>query len=617
MAKIKTRDAVKGTIKIIDKAAVAGQRVKNTAAKTKETAEDSYHNEQHSATEYATDKVSGGLQRITQKGVRKFNEQGQKSVQTTKENVIRIKDKVADIKEKRAVNAAEKKKAEQAAVGRAGKRSPGPGQPGRASHNSIRTEAASRAPRRVAPQESANVNRTSGQSVGKIVQTPAQGTKKQVKSVAKGLVKTVSKKTLKTTRRGIKTAKGTSRVAIKTTEQTARAAQHAAKVSLTTTQKAAQAARVAGKAAITVLKASTKATISAIKAIIVSTKALITALIAGGWVAALLILIVVLFGAMFSLLGGSSENSSYTPVSAEVQAYDQLIQKYAREHGIPEYVELIKAVMMQESGGRGTDPMQASECGYNTRYPNKPNAITDPEYSVNVGIQNLADCLKQAEVISPIDMDHIKLALQGYNYGNGYISWAVNNYGEYSYVNAVEFSNMMAARLGWAKYGDTQYVAHVLRYYPFGRIPGGIGNQAIVEVAATQLGNVGGQPYWSWYGFGGRVEWCACFVSWCADQCGYIESGVIPKFSLCTDGVTWFESRGQWQDRHYTPAPGDIIFFDWARDGLDGKADHVGIVEKAEGGIVYTVEGNSGDACRQRSYNIGYYEILGYGVPAY
>ena len=133
-----------------------------------------------------------------------------------------------------------------------------------------------------------------------------------------------------------------------------------------------------------------KTTISAIKAIIAGTKALISALIAGGWIAVLIILIVVLFGALFSLVGGSNSSSSYTPVSAEVQAYEPLIKKYAKQHGIPEYVELIKAVMMQESGGRGNDPMQASECGYNTRYPNTPNAITDPEYSINVGIQNLA-----------------------------------------------------------------------------------------------------------------------------------------------------------------------------------------------------------------------------------
>ena len=222
--------------------------------------------------------------------------------------------------------------------------------------------------------------------------------------------------------------------------------------------------------------------------------------------------------------------------------------------------------------------------------------------------------LISAEVENPIDMEHIKLALQGYNFGNGYISWAKTNYGGYSYANAVEFSTMQAARLGWDSYGDTQYPAHVLRYYPYGRAFTSGGNQAIVEVALTQLGNEGGQPYWSWYGFDGRVEWCACFVSWCADQCSYIESGIIPKFAGCVDGANWFKGNGQWKDRSYEPSAGDIIFFDWEGDG---ETDHVGIVEKCENGVVYTVEGNSGDACRQKQYTVGSSSIYGYGVPAY
>ena len=148
-----------------------------------------------------------------------------------------------------------------------------------------------------------------------------------------------------------------------------------------------------------------------------------------------------------------------------------------------------------------------------------------------------------------------------------------------------------------------------------------VGDGEIVSVALSQVGNVGGQPYWSWYGFNSRVEWCACFVSWCANECGYIDSGVIPKFAACVNGVQWFKDRGQWQDRSFEPSAAQIIFFDWDNKGSsgpqDGQSDHVGIVEKCENGIVYTIEGNSGDSCRQRQYPVGYYEILGYGVPAY
>lgn len=146
----------------------------------------------------------------------------------------------------------------------------------------------------------------------------------------------------------------------------------------------------------------------------------------------------------------------------------------------------------------------------------------------------------------------------------------------------------------------------------------GTGSGEIVAVALSQVGNVGGQPYWSWYGFSHRVDWCAIFVSWCADQCGYIEAGVIPKFAGCVQGSRWFKERGLWQDRSYEPQPGDVVFFDWDDPGgfsgpQDGVPDHVGIVEKVENGRVYTIEGNSGDKCCQRSYPVSYYEIYGYG----
>lgn len=142
----------------------------------------------------------------------------------------------------------------------------------------------------------------------------------------------------------------------------------------------------------------------------------------------------------------------------------------------------------------------------------------------------------------------------------------------------------------------------------------GAGDDQIVKIALTQLGNVGGAPFWSWYGFGSRVEWCACYVSWCANQCGYIESGCIPKFAACVDGMNWFIERGQWEDRSIEPQPGYIIFFDWDNSG---DADHVGIVEYCENGVVHTVEGNTSDSCARRTYSVGSSNIRGYGVPDY
>ena len=342
-------------------------------------------------------------------------------------------------------------------------------------------------------------------------------------------------------------------------------------------------------------------------------KALVGLIVGGGTVAISIIIICVMFGAAFNIFGDTS-SKNYEPVSAEVEAYTPIIKIYAEKHGVPEFVDLIKAVMMQESGGRGTDPMQCAESGYNTRFPNVPNGITDPEYSIDIGVKTLAASLKQAEVENPIDMDRIRLALQGYNYGNGYIDWAVTRDGGYTVENASAFSDMMAEKMGWSGYGDKQYVAHVLRYYPFGKYNYGIGNQVIVNLAAEQLGNEGGQKFWSYWGYGGRIEWCAAFVSWCADQCGYIEAGIIPRFMGVDTGVNFYKERGQWQNPGYVPAAGDIIFFDWEPDGI---CDHVGFVESSDGTYVYTIEGNSSDMCAKRQYSVNSIWIYGYGVPAY
>ena len=579
MADIKTRDTVKGTIKTLDKAAIAGQKMKQAYIATKDKAEHSVNTNENTAEEYAADKTETGIDEIARKGVYAFDKAGRKGVQETKQNIQSAKEGIQRFKQQRAEKAMNAQKTQ--------------GRPTTVGSSSEQTQTS---------------------SAIRTLEKPEKMVKQSATSAGKKNIKLAGKEAAKTTQRSVKTAEHTAKASIKTSQQTAKAAQKTAQATVKASQKAAQAAKTTAKATADTVKAAAKATVATVKAIIAGTKALVAAIAAGGWIAVLIIMIVVLFGAAVAMFGGGSDSNSYTPVSAEVEAYEPIIQKYAKEYGIPEYVELIKAVMMQESGGRGLDPMQAAEGSFNTRYPHEPNGIKDPEYSIQCGVQELKAALTSAEVESPIDMEHIKLALQGYNFGNGYISWAKTKYGGYSYANAVEFSTQQAQRLGWDSYGDTQYPAHVLRYYPYGRAFTAGGNQAIVEVALTQLGNQGGQPYWSWYGFNSRVEWCACFVSWCADQCGYIESGLVPKFAGCVDGANWFKSNGKWQDRTYEPKVGDIIFFDWEGDGT---TDHVGIVEKCENGTVYTVEGNSGDACKQRQYAVGSSNIYGYGIPAY
>ncbi len=132
----------------------------------------------------------------------------------------------------------------------------------------------------------------------------------------------------------------------------------------------------------------------------------------------------------------------------------------------------------------------------------------------------------------------------------------------------------------------------------------------MVMVAASQIGNEGGELYWRWYGFSAHVDWCAVFVSWCADQAGLLDNGSMPKFAVCDDGIRWFVEKGRWFNRNIEPKPSMIIFFDW--DG-DGRSDHVGIVEKFEEGMIYTIEGNSNDVCKEKRYAVGDKVIMGYG----
>lgn len=380
---------------------------------------------------------------------------------------------------------------------------------------------------------------------------------------------------------------------MKATREAKRAAMHSA-------QAAKQSAKTA-KATARSLKAMAEAAAHAVKAVFAALMA------GGGAVFVILILIVGIIGGAAFL--GNSQSSE--PLSAEVLAHTPAIQRYASEFGIPEYVPAIQAIMMQESGGRGTDPMQASECPYNTQYPNSPGAIQDADYSIKVGVQYYADCVREAGCESPQDMEKLKLSWQGYNYGNGYISWAIRNHGGYSAENALQFSQEQAAAHGWSGYGDSEYVPHVMRYYSGGGwFLGLFGNGQIVTIAKSQFGNEGGQKFWSWYGFSSREEWCACFVSWCADQAGMIQNGTVPKFSLCTEGVNWFQTQGKWKSGGSVPTPGTIIFFDWDHDGA---SDHVGIVENCDGTTVHTVEGNSGDRVKQNSYSINSPSILGYG----
>lgn len=218
-------------------------------------------------------------------------------------------------------------------------------------------------------------------------------------------------------------------------------------------------------------------------------------------------------------------------LSDEVLSYRPAVERIAAKYGMSEYVELILAVMMQESGGRGLDVMQAAEGSFNTKYPHKPNGITNPEYSIECGIQELKYALEKAGCTGPTDLDRIKLALQGYNYGSGYIDWAMERDGGYTKENAIAYSDMMCARPSWPydRYGDKEYVEHVLRYYQITNSGGSYpaNGMQIPHYLQTDYGNI---PYG-----GGSIASSGCGPTSFAMIASYLTDTTITP----ADAVAW------------------------------------------------------------------------------
>ena len=573
MADIKTRDAVKGTIKTIDKAAIASERMKAAYAKTKDKAEQGYYADENSAAEYAADRYSNATERIAEEGVHQFNKQGQKGVKTTQENIVKAKEKIADFKLKRAAKAAEQKAVH---------------------HTSAQTVKTARQTEKTIKQ--------SARSTGKTVKTSAKGT-------------------VKTTQKSVKTAQATSKAAIKTAENTAKTTKAAAKASAKAAQRAAQVAKATAKATVAAIKVAVKATVAAVKAIIAGTKALVAAIAAGGWVAVIVIIVIcliaLLVGSVFGIFfSGEDSGNSMTMqgVVREINTeYDTRLDEI--QSGIAHDVlemsgsrAVWKEVLAVYSVKTTTDPDNPQEVA--TMDEGKKQLLSGIFWEMNE-ISSRTES-KTETVITESDDGHGNIVQTETTVTRTYLYITVSHKTAEEMADQYGFNEEQRQQLSELLAEENNSLWLQVLYGI------SVGDGEIVSVALSQVGNVGGQPYWSWYGFEGRVEWCACFVSWCANECGYIDSGVIPKYALCSDGVNWFKDRGQWADNTAEPTAGQIIFFDWDdENGQDGVSDHTGIVEKVENGIVYTVEGNSGDTCRQKQYPVGYYEILGYGIPAY
>lgn len=572
MPDIKTRDAVKKTVKVIDKSAVAAERMKDAYVRTKDKAEHGVFAAESSPEEYAADRTLTGTETAVHEATNGLDKAGRKGVKATKENISKAKDyfqqRRTDLPKKQA-------------------------------------------------QDAMRWVRRSADTTQKTIKTVDRSSK-----TIKQTAKSTGKAAVKTTQKTIKTAEQTARTTIRTTQAAAKTAQETAQVTAKAAKTAAHTARAAAKATAAGIKAAVKATAAAVKAIIAGTKALIAAIAAGGWIAVVVIIVVCLIG----LIVGSCFGIFFSGEdSGTGQTMRQAVQEINADY--QSQIDTARANLtydkLEMSGSRAVWPeVLAVYSVKTTTDPDDPQEVATVDDSKKVILKDIFWQMneissrtesKTEEVITETDDGHGNIVETTTTVTRTYLYITVSHKTAEEMADHFNFTADQRQQLSKLLAEENHRLWSAVLYGIYSK------DDAIVKVALSQVGNVVGEPYWSWYGFNSRVEWCACFVSWCFNECGYLDTGTAPKFAGCVGGVEWFRSRGQWADNTVEPAPGMIVFFDWndpngASGPQDGEADHVGIVEKCENGIVYTIEGNSGDACRRNQYPVGYYEILGYGI---
>lgn len=599
MSNIKTRESVKD-IKVLDKAAVASERMKTALVRSKDQVENLMDDGQVSPSEYAEDKIRYAAEDVTDQVGHDISSSAKKAVNKGKEAYREHREEKRIQKNEERVRKYEEE---------------------------LRRTAQTSSPQQKAARDTAKKNvesqrgfirNTRNQTI-KTAEKTEHTIKQTARSAGRQTVKT-AKGTVKSTEKAVKTAEQTSKAAIKTAETTAKAAQKAAEATAKAAQKAAEIARQTAIAAYKAAVAAAKAIAAAIKAIIAAIEKLIAAIAAGGWVAVVVVVVICLIalivGSCFGIFFSSEDKNDGSQTMREVVV--EINQDYQNK------LDTIKADNpydeLEMSGSRAVWPEVLSVYAVKT--------TTDPDNPQEVATvteekkQLLSDIFWAMNDISYRTKTDTETEIIESDDGHGNILEERKEVTKTTlYITVThKTADQMSVQYRFNADQDEQLdeLLNVDNSMWMAVLYGVYGSDdMIVQVALSQIGNVGGEPYWSWYGFGSRVEWCACFVSWCADQCGYIDTGVIPKYAGCDNGMDWFKERGQWADNSVEPSPGMIVFFDWAYNGQDGTADHTGIVERVENGIVYTVEGNTSDSCAERHYAVGHSEILGYGMPAY
>lgn len=420
-------------------------------------------------------------------------------------------------------------------------------------------------------------------------------------------IKTPAKGNVKTAAHSIKTVERSS-AGIKTSQRVAAQTKAAAKAAKQSARRV-QAARAKAQAAARTAKQAAKVTAKAVKAAIAAAKALATALLAGGWVALLVVVVICLigllvgscFGIFFSGEDTGTGQTVRTAIAQVNQEYQERLEEIQSSHphdslAITGSQAVWKEVLAVYAVKTTTDPDSQDVASMDEE---KCRLLTEVFWEMN---QLSARVETRTETTESEDGTAVETEVT-------VLVISVSHKTAQEIAEPLGFDDSQKEQLQELLSPEYDDLWNELLY----GIALGSGNGDLVAVAQSQVGNVGGAPYWSWYGFSSRVEWCAIFVSWCAGQCGLLDSGAVPKFSGCGTGVQWFQSRGQWLPGSATPEPGMLIFFKWY--GSDALiADHVGIVERVENGRVYTIEGNSNDMVRRNSYPVGYGEIKGYGV---
>lgn len=595
MPDIKTRDTLKGTIKTLDRAKIASARMKSAYMQTKDKAEHSVEAEEHNANEYAADRVESGSKRTAKETVHQTKKVVKKGADKVKNKVERrIEDRV-----KNKVENTTKDTVQKASKGAA---------------------------KKSAEKSARAVNSAGRKSIRTVEQTTSKSIKQSARSAGKTTIKTAQKGTIKTAKTSIKTAEKTSKATIKTSKQAAKTAPKTAKAVAKSAQKAAQAAKAAAKAAVKTAKAAIQLLIKIIKAIIAAIKALASAIAAGGWVAVVVIIVICLIALILCSVFGvfASGEDSGTGITMRT-AVEEINQEYTQK--IKDIKNSNTYDKLETSGTRAAwkeviavYAVWKNMADTNPANPDEPVEVATMDEGKKEALRKLFWEMNSVEskTEKKTEKELVEVTENGKKVKKEKNVTKTTLYITTSHLDLETMMNQKSFTADQKKMCRAllEDKNNVLWLDVLHGISGGA-NSDIVQVAAEQLGNIGGQPYWSWYGFSSRVEWCCCFVSWCANECGYIEDGIIPKYSVVDDGANWFRNKGQWLDGDEEPQAGMIIFFDWKYDGLDGGGDHTGIVEKVEGGRVYTIEGNSSDACQENSYPLGHYEILGYGAPAY